>query len=180
MNVIFLPKKYLGNVKKMNKIFLIFISYLHNLSVLFPSFSSLPQCSWLADVCLLQCARGNRRKNTSCIIFEINKFLIGLELVQEKQLHIEATSLKLEDDTNCSVSSIEEDFLTASEHFEDEDDEYKQGKIWRSECGFITICVTQQQMIECAIKLISIFSIDRPSSGLSIPPTLLDPSTVQL
>uniref|UniRef100_A0A670YWU2 SPHK1 interactor, AKAP domain containing n=1 Tax=Pseudonaja textilis TaxID=8673 RepID=A0A670YWU2_PSETE len=97
------------------------------------------QCSWLADVCLLQCARGNRRKNTSCIIFEINKFLIGLELVQEKQLHIEATSLKPEDDTNCSVSSIEEDFLTASEHFEDEDDEYKLGKIWRLECGFITI-----------------------------------------
>uniref|UniRef100_A0A8C5WYC4 SPHK1 interactor, AKAP domain containing n=1 Tax=Laticauda laticaudata TaxID=8630 RepID=A0A8C5WYC4_LATLA len=93
------------------------------------------QCSWLADadVCLLQCARGNRRKNTSCIIFEINKFLIGLELVQEKQLHIEATSLKPEDDTNCSVSSIEEDFLTASEHFEDEDDEYKQGKIWSLE-----------------------------------------------
>ncbi|XP_039206842.1 A-kinase anchor protein SPHKAP isoform X2 [Crotalus tigris] len=85
------------------------------------------QCSWLADVCLLQCARGNRRKNTSCIIFEINKFLIGLELMQKKQLHVEAGSLKPEDDTNCSVSSIEEDFLTASEHFEDEDDEYKQG-----------------------------------------------------
>ncbi|KAK9401159.1 A-kinase anchor protein SPHKAP [Crotalus adamanteus] len=85
------------------------------------------QCSWLADVCLLQCARGNRRKNTSCIIFEINKFLIGLELMQKKQLHVEAGNLKPEDDTNCSVSSIEEDFLTASEHFEDEDDEYKQG-----------------------------------------------------
>ncbi|KAM6442397.1 A-kinase anchor protein SPHKAP isoform 2-T2 [Liasis olivaceus] len=89
----------------------------------------VPQCSWLADVCLVQCARGNRRKNTSCIIFEINKFLIGLELVQEKQLHIEAGSLKPDDDTNCSVSSIEDDFLTASEHFEDEDeDEYKQGE----------------------------------------------------
>ncbi|XP_063163849.1 A-kinase anchor protein SPHKAP [Candoia aspera] len=90
----------------------------------------VPQCSWLADVCLVQCARGNRRKNTSCIIFEINKFLIGLELVQEKQLHREAGSLKPEDDTNCSVSSIEEDFLTASEHFEeeDEDEEYKQGE----------------------------------------------------
>ncbi|XP_070610339.1 A-kinase anchor protein SPHKAP [Erythrolamprus reginae] len=87
-----------------------------------------PQCPWLADVYLLQCARGNGRKNTSCLIFEINKFLIGLELTQEKQLDIEATSLKLEDDTNCSVSSIEEDFLTASEHFEDEDDEYKQGE----------------------------------------------------
>lgn len=89
------------------------------------------QCSWLADVCLVQCARGNRKNSTNCIIFEINKFLIGLELVQEKQLHIEASILKPEDDTNCSVSSIEEDFLTASEHFEDESeaDEYKNGKI---------------------------------------------------
>ncbi|XP_042314540.1 A-kinase anchor protein SPHKAP isoform X2 [Sceloporus undulatus] len=88
------------------------------------------QCSWLADVCLVQCARGNRKNSTSCIIFEINKFLIGLELVQEKQLHIEAGILKPEDDTNCSVSSIEEDFLTASEHFEDENEpeEYKNGQ----------------------------------------------------
>nr|XP_034989297.1 A-kinase anchor protein SPHKAP isoform X1 [Zootoca vivipara] len=90
----------------------------------------VPQCSWLADVCLVQCARGNRKNSTNCIIFEINKFLIGLELVQEKQLHIEANILKPEDDTNCSVSSIEEDFLTASEHFEDESeaDEYKNGQ----------------------------------------------------
>ncbi|XP_062988266.1 A-kinase anchor protein SPHKAP isoform X1 [Elgaria multicarinata webbii] len=89
----------------------------------------VPECSWLADVCLVQCARGNRKNSTSCIIFEINKFLIGLELVQEKQQHLEASILKPEDDTNCSVSSIEEDFLTASEHFEDENevDEYKNG-----------------------------------------------------
>uniref|UniRef100_A0A803TEF6 SPHK1 interactor, AKAP domain containing n=1 Tax=Anolis carolinensis TaxID=28377 RepID=A0A803TEF6_ANOCA len=88
------------------------------------------QCSWLADVCLVQCARGNRKNSTSCIIFEINKFLIGLELVREKQLHIEAGILKPEDDTNCSVSSIEEDFLTASEHFEDENEpgEYENGQ----------------------------------------------------
>ncbi|XP_044288950.1 A-kinase anchor protein SPHKAP isoform X1 [Varanus komodoensis] len=89
----------------------------------------VPQCSWLADVCLVQCARGNRKNSTSCIIFEINKFLIGLELVQEKQLHLEASILKPEDDTNCSVSSIEEDFLTASEYFEEENeaDEYRNG-----------------------------------------------------
>ncbi|XP_019347353.1 A-kinase anchor protein SPHKAP isoform X2 [Alligator mississippiensis] len=76
-----------------------------------------------------QCARGDRKNSTSCIIFEINKFLIGLELVQERQLQIEASVLKPEDDTNCSVSSIEEDFLTASEHLEDENetDEYKNG-----------------------------------------------------
>ncbi|RLV99139.1 hypothetical protein DV515_00010075 [Chloebia gouldiae] len=89
----------------------------------------VPQCPWLADVCLVQCARGDRRNSASCIIFEINKFLIGLELVQERQLQIETRVLKPEDDTNCSVSSIEEDFLTASEHLEDdnETDEYKAG-----------------------------------------------------
>ncbi|XP_056215013.1 A-kinase anchor protein SPHKAP isoform X1 [Falco biarmicus] len=90
----------------------------------------VPQCPWLADVCLVQCARGDRKNSASCIIFEINKFLIGLELVQERQLQIEARILKPEDDTNCSVSSIEEDFLTASEHLEDdnETDEYKTGQ----------------------------------------------------
>ncbi|XP_053166197.1 A-kinase anchor protein SPHKAP isoform X2 [Hemicordylus capensis] len=90
----------------------------------------VPQCSWLADVCLVQCARGNRKNSTSCIIFEINKFLIGLELVQERQLHIKTSILKPEDDTNCSVSSIEEDFLTASEYFEDENeaDEHQNGQ----------------------------------------------------
>ncbi|NWU92433.1 SPKAP protein, partial [Upupa epops] len=82
----------------------------------------VPQCRWLADVCLVQCARGDRKNSTSCIIFEINKFLIGLELVQERQLQIEAHILKPEDDTNCSVSSIEEDFLTASEHLEDDNE----------------------------------------------------------
>ncbi|NXX95677.1 SPKAP protein, partial [Centropus bengalensis] len=87
------------------------------------------QCPWLADVCLVQCARGNRKNSASCIIFEINKFLIGLELVQERQLRIESHVLKPEDDTNCSVSSIEEDFLTASEHLEDDNeaDEYRTG-----------------------------------------------------
>ncbi|KFO87987.1 A-kinase anchor protein SPHKAP, partial [Buceros rhinoceros silvestris] len=89
----------------------------------------VPQCPWLADVCLVQCARGNRKNSASCIIFEINKFLIGLELVQERQVQTEAHILKPEDDTNCSVSSIEEDFLTASEHLEEDNeaDEYKTG-----------------------------------------------------
>ncbi|GAB1285163.1 A-kinase anchor protein SPHKAP [Apodemus speciosus] len=78
------------------------------------------QCPWLPDICLVQCARGNRPNSTNCIIFEINKFLIGLEVVQERQLHLDTNVLKLEDDTNCSLSSIEEDFLTASEHLEEE------------------------------------------------------------
>ncbi|XP_063093273.1 A-kinase anchor protein SPHKAP isoform X2 [Cavia porcellus] len=87
------------------------------------------QCPWLPDICLVQCARGNRPNSTNCIIFEINKFLIGLELVQERQLHQETNILKPEDDTNCSWSSIEEDFLTASEHLEEESEmeEYRNG-----------------------------------------------------
>ncbi|KAL6079901.1 hypothetical protein STEG23_014353, partial [Scotinomys teguina] len=87
------------------------------------------QCPWLPDICLVQCARGNRPNSTNCIIFEINKFLIGLEVVQERQLHLETNVLKLEDDTNCSLSSIEEDFLTASEHLEEETEveEYRSG-----------------------------------------------------
>ncbi|XP_034377357.1 A-kinase anchor protein SPHKAP isoform X3 [Arvicanthis niloticus] len=87
------------------------------------------QCPWLPDICLVQCARGNRPNSTNCIIFEINKFLIGLEVVQERQLHLETNVLKLEDDTNCSLSSIEEDFLTASEHLEEEAEveDYRSG-----------------------------------------------------
>ncbi|XP_010595936.2 A-kinase anchor protein SPHKAP isoform X1 [Loxodonta africana] len=87
------------------------------------------QRPWLPDICLVQCARGNRPNSTNSIIFEINKFLIGLELVQERQLHVETSTLKLEDDTNCSLSSIEEDFLTASEHLEEESEveEYRNG-----------------------------------------------------
>ncbi|XP_055977558.1 A-kinase anchor protein SPHKAP isoform X2 [Sorex fumeus] len=87
------------------------------------------QCPWLPDICLVQCARGNRANSTNCIIFEINKFLIGLELVQERQLHLETKVLKVEDDTNCSLSSIEEDFLTASEYLEGESEveEYRNG-----------------------------------------------------
>ncbi|XP_066136273.1 A-kinase anchor protein SPHKAP isoform X1 [Saccopteryx bilineata] len=86
------------------------------------------QCPWLPDICLVQCARGNRPNSPNCIIFEINKFLIGLELVQERQLHLDTSILKVEDDTNCSLSSIEEDFLTASEHLEEsEAEEYRNG-----------------------------------------------------
>ncbi|XP_069474085.1 A-kinase anchor protein SPHKAP [Ambystoma mexicanum] len=83
----------------------------------------VPQCPWLGDVCLVQCAKPPKNNSTNCIIFEINKFLIGLESVQKRQLQLDATILKPEDDTNCSVSSIEEDFLTASEHLDDDNEE---------------------------------------------------------
>uniref|UniRef100_A0A7M4E819 SPHK1 interactor, AKAP domain containing n=1 Tax=Crocodylus porosus TaxID=8502 RepID=A0A7M4E819_CROPO len=115
----------------------------------------VPQCSWLTDVCLVQCARGDRKNSTSCIIFEINKFLIGLELVQERQLQIEANVLKPEDDTNCSVSSIEEDFLTASEHLEDENetDEYTNGKCNAIFHSAVTV-VAEDHLLQSGDKLI--------------------------
>lgn len=103
---------------------------------------------------MVQCARGDRKNSASCIIFEINKFLIGLELVQEKQLQIEAHVLKPEDDTNCSVSSIEEDFLTASEHLEDDNeaDEYKAGKSNGTE-HHSAIVRTAKQPWQCSQEL---------------------------
>ncbi|KAK6478604.1 A-kinase anchor protein SPHKAP-like isoform X1 [Huso huso] len=78
-----------------------------------------------ANVCLVQCAREKKKKkHPGCIIYEINKFLIGLESGQERQLQLDRSGIpRPEDDTNRSVSSIEEDFLTASEHLDDESEE---------------------------------------------------------
>uniref|UniRef100_A0A3P9PXY5 SPHK1 interactor, AKAP domain containing n=1 Tax=Poecilia reticulata TaxID=8081 RepID=A0A3P9PXY5_POERE len=66
------------------------------------------------------------------IIFEINKFLIGMQWGKEQQLqHGQTAGHKVDDDTNRSISSIEEDFQTASEHLGDdsEDDGLRNGKI---------------------------------------------------
>ncbi|XP_042151970.1 A-kinase anchor protein SPHKAP isoform X4 [Oncorhynchus tshawytscha] len=74
------------------------------------------------DVCLVQCAGG--RRSTS-IIYEINKFLIGLQWGQERQgsQGMMMAGQRLDDDTNRSFSSIEEDFLTASEHLGDDSED---------------------------------------------------------
>ncbi|XP_061775033.1 A-kinase anchor protein SPHKAP isoform X5 [Nerophis ophidion] len=76
-------------------------------------------------VCLFQSSgqRGNIQPNR--IIFEINRFLLGLQWGKEQQHHHgRITRQRLDDDTNRSVSSIEEDFLTASEHLgEDSEDD---------------------------------------------------------
>ncbi|XP_041920219.1 A-kinase anchor protein SPHKAP isoform X1 [Alosa sapidissima] len=77
-----------------------------------------------ADVCLVQCARGRRPTQPGSIIFEINKFLIGLQSGQERhRLSRLANQRVTDDDTNRSVSSIEEDFLTASEHLGEDSEE---------------------------------------------------------
>ncbi|XP_063762283.1 A-kinase anchor protein SPHKAP isoform X2 [Eleginops maclovinus] len=79
-------------------------------------------------VCLVQCSGQRRSTQPKNIIYEINKFLIGLQWGRERQLQQgRAAGQRVDDDTNRSISSIEEDFLTASEHLGDdsEDDGYR-------------------------------------------------------
>ncbi|XP_029373692.1 A-kinase anchor protein SPHKAP [Echeneis naucrates] len=81
-----------------------------------------------AGVCLVQCSGQTRSPQPGSIILEINQFLIGLQWGKERQ-HQQgrAAGQRVEDDTNRSISSIEEDFLTASEHLGDdsEDDGFR-------------------------------------------------------
>ncbi|XP_072266206.1 A-kinase anchor protein SPHKAP [Pyxicephalus adspersus] len=72
------------------------------------------------EVCLLQRERAPDMIPSNYIILELNKFLLGLELAQENHLQADTSPMRAEDDTNCSVSSIEEDFLTASEQLEED------------------------------------------------------------
>ncbi|CAH2246572.1 A-kinase anchor SPHKAP isoform X1 [Pelobates cultripes] len=78
------------------------------------------QASWQTDVCLLQFGKDLKKSYTGGIILELNKFLLGLELTQENLLQPDTSPFRADDDTNCSVSSIEEDFLTASEQLEED------------------------------------------------------------
>lgn len=76
-------------------------------------------------VCLLPCSGKRHSTPPASIIFEINKFLIGMEWWKDRQLQYgQSARQKVDDDTNRSVSSIEEDFQTALEHLgEDSDDD---------------------------------------------------------
>ncbi|XP_040018679.2 A-kinase anchor protein SPHKAP isoform X2 [Gasterosteus aculeatus] len=79
-------------------------------------------------VCLVQCSAQRRSRQPGNITVEINKFLIGLQWGKELQLQQgRAARQRIDDDTNRSISSIEEDFLTASEHLGDdsEDDGFR-------------------------------------------------------
>uniref|UniRef100_A0A3Q0RWW9 SPHK1 interactor, AKAP domain containing n=1 Tax=Amphilophus citrinellus TaxID=61819 RepID=A0A3Q0RWW9_AMPCI len=83
------------------------------------------------SVCLVQCSGKRRSTQPGSIIFEINKFLIGLQWGKERQCQqSRAAGQRVDDDTNRSISSIEEDFLTASEHLGDdsEDDGFRNTK----------------------------------------------------
>ncbi|XP_054649668.1 A-kinase anchor protein SPHKAP isoform X2 [Dunckerocampus dactyliophorus] len=75
-------------------------------------------------VCLYQRSGQRRYIQPNRIIFEINRFLVGLQWGKERR-HQQGrtTGQRLDDDTNRSVSSIEEDFLTASEHLGDDSED---------------------------------------------------------
>ncbi|TRY94208.1 hypothetical protein DNTS_027595 [Danionella cerebrum] len=90
--------------------------------------NELSQPQRAADFCLVYCSHGHCASQTNNIISEINKFLTGLQSGQERRKHSRlACQRATEDDTNRSVSSIEEDFLTASEQLgeDSEDDHFK-------------------------------------------------------
>ncbi|KAM3616568.1 uncharacterized protein V6R79_020131 [Siganus canaliculatus] len=79
-------------------------------------------------VCLIQCSGQTQSTQAKSIVVDINKFLIGLQWGKEQQLQQgRAAGQRADDDTNRSISSIEEDFLTASEHLGDdsEDDGFR-------------------------------------------------------
>uniref|UniRef100_A0A3B4DZB3 SPHK1 interactor, AKAP domain containing n=1 Tax=Pygocentrus nattereri TaxID=42514 RepID=A0A3B4DZB3_PYGNA len=81
-----------------------------------------------ADVCVVESASGRHPTQPSSIVLQINKFLIGLQSGQERQRHSRLAGQRIsDDDTNRSVSSIEEDFLTASEQLgeDSEDDPFR-------------------------------------------------------
>uniref|UniRef100_A0A3Q3WHZ3 A-kinase anchor 110kDa C-terminal domain-containing protein n=1 Tax=Mola mola TaxID=94237 RepID=A0A3Q3WHZ3_MOLML len=95
-----------------------------------PRSSSQQQRS--TGVCVVQCLGWRQSTQAGGIIFDINKFLIGLQWGKERQLQQgRVTGQRADDDTNRSISSIEEDFLTASEHLGDdsEDDGFRNVEI---------------------------------------------------
>uniref|UniRef100_A0A3B5ANG9 SPHK1 interactor, AKAP domain containing n=1 Tax=Stegastes partitus TaxID=144197 RepID=A0A3B5ANG9_9TELE len=119
-----------------------------------------------AGVCLVQCSGKRRSTPPSSIIFEINKFLIGLQWGKERQFQQgRATGPRVDDDTNRSISSIEEDFLTASEHLGDdsEDDGFRNGEPHYSAKGktgqYCTLVVTFWKLMELLSNQCGHFSL---------------------
>uniref|UniRef100_A0A3Q2NR75 SPHK1 interactor, AKAP domain containing n=1 Tax=Fundulus heteroclitus TaxID=8078 RepID=A0A3Q2NR75_FUNHE len=75
------------------------------------------------------------------IVFEINKFLIGMQWGTERQIQqVRAAGQKVDDDTNRSISSIEEDFQTALEHL-GEESEHDGLRIGKNIVHSLSVCV---------------------------------------
>lgn len=85
-------------------------------------------------LCLLQCSAPRRSSPPAAIVVDINKFLMGLQWGRDRgRDQRERRRPRLDDDANRSVSSVEDDFLTASEHLgeDSEDDGVRNGEICR-------------------------------------------------
>ncbi|XP_067364820.1 A-kinase anchor protein SPHKAP isoform X3 [Channa argus] len=105
-------------------------------------------------VCLFQCSGQRRSIQPSSITFEINKFLIGLQWGKEQQ-HQQgrAAGQRVDDDTNRSISSIEEDFLTASEHLgDDSEDDGFRNETESGDLAESSVEVTQKQCVRLACQ----------------------------
>uniref|UniRef100_A0A3B4A627 A-kinase anchor 110kDa C-terminal domain-containing protein n=1 Tax=Periophthalmus magnuspinnatus TaxID=409849 RepID=A0A3B4A627_9GOBI len=105
-------------------------------------------------VCLLQCSGQKRRTEPANVILEINKFLMGLQWGRERQLQQQQGRAvqRAEDDTNRSISSIEDDFQTASEHLgeDSEDDGFRNTK---ESAGYYATNLAESVLQDAFIRL---------------------------
>ncbi|XP_047248502.1 A-kinase anchor protein SPHKAP isoform X2 [Girardinichthys multiradiatus] len=101
-------------------------------------------------VCLLPCSGKGHSISSASIIFEINKFLIGMQWVKERQFQQgRAAGQKVDDDTSCLISSIEEDFQTASEHLgEDSEDDGLRNEPESSDVGHSSVEAAQKHSVK--------------------------------
>ena len=112
-------------------------------------------------MCLVQCAGGPRPIEADSIIFEINKFLIGLQWGQDKQPLGRGAGPRLDDDTHRSISSIEDDFLTAQEHLGEDsvDDGFKNGRTRKALVVVVLYVLSLKSQIMNWTKSSSIVSV---------------------
>ncbi|XP_062860529.1 A-kinase anchor protein SPHKAP [Trichomycterus rosablanca] len=105
-----------------------------------------------ADVCVVQNGSKCDQVQSDSLILQINKFLIGLQSGQEKQRHVRLAGHHItDDDTNRSVSSIEEDFLTASEHLGEESEDDKndsEGGLTLEAVGMLKMAPQHRTIVE--------------------------------
>ncbi|KAJ8362626.1 hypothetical protein SKAU_G00114570 [Synaphobranchus kaupii] len=85
-----------------------------------PSDSASHQIRRAASVCLFRCAGGRQPDG---VARETNRFLTGLASARERQSCGSPPGRRAEEDAELSASSVDEDFLTASEHLRHSNEE---------------------------------------------------------
>uniref|UniRef100_A0A3Q2EE61 SPHK1 interactor, AKAP domain containing n=1 Tax=Cyprinodon variegatus TaxID=28743 RepID=A0A3Q2EE61_CYPVA len=102
--------------------------------------------------CLLPSSGKRLYTTPASIIFEINKFLIGLQWGKDQQFQQgRAPGQRVDDDTNRSISSIEEDFQTASEQLgEDSEDDALKNEPESGDMGHSSVEAAQKHSVRHA------------------------------